>query len=159
MHVFPRARRPFAVCPNVRRMLTSACEDGSWHMHRSAWFGVEVGGEEKRRREEFEWRRSRGGEVKDLGGRLSYGWKLVRLASEADHGAVEGERGYASDGKEVVAVMAHNASLTLTKGCKIEFMGSGLTGVLGERWEIMAVLTAVQLWQRDLQETNVASAA
>lgn len=55
--------------------------------------------------------------------------------------------GVTSDGKEIVAVWALNtASLSMTKAFKFQFMGSGALGQLGERWEVMAVVTALRLW-------------
>lgn len=55
--------------------------------------------------------------------------------------------GVTSDGREVVAVWALNTmSMTMTKALKFEYMGSAARGELGERWEIMAVVTALRLW-------------
>ncbi|KAI1135269.1 hypothetical protein F5Y05DRAFT_176903 [Hypoxylon sp. FL0543] len=123
-------------------------------------FAIEVGG----RRESFEWRHSSGGAVKALGARGS-GWKLVRLATGApagiggDGGASFVGRGVtASDGKEVVAVWAW-ASGSLTKKLKFQFLGSGANGVLGERWAIMAVITALRIWDRERRQRNSSAAA
>ncbi|KAB8207889.1 hypothetical protein BDV34DRAFT_191322 [Aspergillus parasiticus] len=103
--------------------------------------------------EQFEWRSSHGKEIKELAGHTS-GWKLVRLSetvSEAGGSRSHLAMGCSSDGKEIVAVIAHNASWSLSKGFKFAFVGSGLTGVLGERWEIMTLMTAVHLWLIELQ--------
>ncbi|RYP72787.1 hypothetical protein DL771_003971 [Monosporascus sp. 5C6A] len=126
-----------------------------WGNNGTYRFSVEVdagtaSGKSKWRREAFEWRRSRGNEVRELTRWWSTGWKLVRLESRPE-GASGGGRaqrsdGVTSDGKEIVAVWAQNASLSMTKAFKMEFRGSAALGTLGERWEIMAVVTALRLW-------------
>ncbi|KAJ5305656.1 hypothetical protein PENANT_c041G07841 [Penicillium antarcticum] len=110
-------------------------------------------------REAFEWRQSHGNEIKELSGH-SYGWKLVRLTgpmNTAGGSRKERERGYTSDGLEVVAVIAHNASWSMTKGFRFAFMGSGLTGTLGEIWEILVVLSALEMWYLDVQSSAAAA--
>ncbi|KAI8964965.1 hypothetical protein F5Y11DRAFT_362880 [Daldinia sp. FL1419] len=105
------------------------------------------------RREAFEWRRSRGEEVRVLGGR-ERGWKLVRLRTDAPTGlggqgrAVFGGGATAGDGREVVAVWAW-ATMSLTKKLRFRFLGSGASGVLGERWAVMAVVTALWSFERE----------
>ncbi|KAE8381556.1 hypothetical protein BDV26DRAFT_255370 [Aspergillus bertholletiae] len=103
--------------------------------------------------EQFQWRSSHGKEIKELAGHTS-GWKLVRLSETV--GETGGSRshramGCSSDGKEIVAVIAHNASWSLSKGFRFAFVGSGLTGVMGEKWEIMTVITGVYLWLVEFQ--------
>ncbi|TQN74095.1 hypothetical protein CSHISOI_01323 [Colletotrichum shisoi] len=96
------------------------------------------------RLERFEWRSSSGEAIAMLDGR-SRGWKLVRLAQSA------GSAGYrSSDGKEVVAVWT-DAGLSMTKVAKFAFTGSGLTGELGERWAIMAVISGLAICERQRQ--------
>ncbi|KAI1257037.1 hypothetical protein MGN70_000075 [Eutypa lata] len=115
-------------------------------------FAVEVGGH----RETFEWRHSRGPEVAALGGSHA-GWKLVRLSTDAPDGGGGGGGGAAtfvqggaksSDGLEVVAVWA-NARMSLTKQLQFQFLGSGAGGILGERWALMAVITALRMWDQE----------
>lgn len=111
-------------------------------------FTIEVGDENNLRRENFEWRQSRGEEIKELD-KHSRGWKLVRLGSNASGpGGERGERalGATSDGKEVVAVWTWHSGWSLTKSFKFQFLGSGLTGELGDRWAVMAVVTALRTW-------------
>ncbi|KAK7426581.1 hypothetical protein QQZ08_006911 [Neonectria magnoliae] len=105
-------------------------------------------------RETFEWRRSRGDAVASLGG-LSNGWKLVRLTRGPPGGAgVGGDVSFVgggfvdSQGNEVVAAWTM-ATGSLTKVAKFHFTGTGLTGLLGERWAIFAVVTALALYQRE----------
>lgn len=103
--------------------------------------------------EQFEWRRSRGEAVAVLDGR-GYGWKLVRLAAGPPPGAgPQGDMRYAgggprgSDGAEVVAVWSE-AGYSMSKAMKFAFVGTGASGLLGERWAIMAVMTALGMFQR-----------
>jgi hypothetical protein len=107
-------------------------------------FTIEVGDGMHIRRENFEWRQSRGGEIKELD-KYSRGWKLVRLGQHAD--GAGGERsdrslGATSDGKEIVAVWTWHTGWSMTKALKFQFMGSGLTGEMGERWAVMAGVAA-----------------
>lgn len=114
--------------------------------------------------ETFEWRTSSGEEVRapNGGSRMSSGWKLVWVTGpEAGEGGKRKERelGFTSDGREVVAVAAHNTmGKSITKPLRFAFMGTGLTGTLGEDWEAVAVATALQLWWM-YQMTNAAAAA
>ncbi|KAK7977645.1 hypothetical protein PG996_003699 [Apiospora saccharicola] len=114
-------------------------------------------------RERFEWRKSRGNEVKQLD-KINSGWKLVRIHSEAD--GVGGTRrardaGASSDGKEVVAVFAEVSGWsTSSEVVKFRFLGSGATGEMGPRWSLMAVVTALRVWdlQNGLSESAAATA-
>ncbi|KAJ5083179.1 hypothetical protein N7456_012606 [Penicillium angulare] len=113
-------------------------------------------------RERFEWRSSHGNEIKELATGHSYGWKLVRIASpNAGVGGSRKDRdlGFTSDGLEIVAIVAHNASWSMTKGLRFAFMGAGLTGILGEAWEIMTLISAMQLYIWDAIAANSAAAA
>lgn len=110
-------------------------------------------------RERFEWRRSHGSEIKDLAGHSS-GWKLVRLSEDHPGGSKQGgDYGYTSDGLEVVGLIAHNASWSMTKGLRFAFLGRGLTGTMGESWEILVVTSALQLWYLDVQANTAAASA
>lgn len=100
--------------------------------------------------EAFEWRRSRGDAVGQLGGR-SYGWKLVRLANNVLPGAGGGE--ITSDGREVLAVCTQNA-YSMSKVWKFEFTGTGASGALGERFAVMAVITSLGIWLRESRRKN-----
>ncbi|KAJ9149388.1 hypothetical protein NKR23_g4301 [Pleurostoma richardsiae] len=126
-------------------------------------FSVEVdrpGGPRGMRRERFEWRRSHGAEVGRLAG-ASFGWKLVRMAG--DTGAAAGASGgvagpVAGDGLEVVAVWV-KAAMSLSKVLKFEFTGVGATGDLGERWAVMAVMTALGIWDHDRRQNSNSAAS
>ncbi|KAI0541710.1 hypothetical protein GGR58DRAFT_455900 [Xylaria digitata] len=105
-----------------------------------------------RSRESFEWRHSSGVEVEALGGRHS-GWKLVRVSLPPihmgkNHHHSNSALGHSSDGKEVVAVWA-GANMSVSKILRFRFIGSGADGSLGERWAIMAVATALAIWNRN----------
>ncbi|RYP24175.1 hypothetical protein DL765_000670 [Monosporascus sp. GIB2] len=133
----------------------------SWGKGGTHRFSVEVdagaaSGKPTWRREAFEWRSSRGSEVRELATQRSTGWKLVRLESGPQGGSggetAQRSEGVTSDGKEIVAVWAHNTPWNATKTFKMEFRGSAASGVLGERWEIMAVVTALRLWYLDSEQ-------
>ncbi|KAF3763217.1 hypothetical protein M406DRAFT_73841 [Cryphonectria parasitica EP155] len=96
---------------------------------------------ESTRPEKFEWRYSRGLAVRTLGRRSGY--KLVRLATDA--GSAGGE--LATGGGEVVAVLTtHSGHSPWNKAAKFRFQGSGAQGILGERWQLMAVMTGIGIW-------------
>ncbi|GKT49809.1 uncharacterized protein ColSpa_09990 [Colletotrichum spaethianum] len=131
-------------------------EDASWTKSEVRAFRIEL---RKGVVEEFQWRTSHGDEIKELAGH-SYGWKLVRMANPQ-----RGQQsfGYTSDGQEVVAVLAHNMSWSVTKGYNFGFLGTGLTGTLGEEWETAAVISGFWLWHlsvtRAIANSSSASAA
>ncbi|KAF2970467.1 hypothetical protein GQX73_g3165 [Xylaria multiplex] len=116
-------------------------------------FSIETGAS-GRSRESFEWRHSSGVEVEALGGRHS-GWKLVRVSAppirvgkKHHHHNNNSALGHSSDGKEIVAVWA-GANMSVSKILRFRFLGSGADGSLGERWAVMAVATALAIWNRD----------
>ena len=117
-------------------------------------FSMSIGGSGKdAAMEDFKWRRSHGSEIKDLAGN-SWGWKLVRENSSATGtGGKRKERdpGFTSDGKEILAVIAYNMSASMSKATKFAFMGQGLTGSMGEDWEIAAVISGLWVWLIDTQ--------
>ncbi|KAK1967876.1 hypothetical protein LY78DRAFT_655860 [Colletotrichum sublineola] len=114
-------------------------ENVSWTQGEVRAFRIEV---RKGVVEEFQWRSSHGDEIKELAGH-SYGWKLVRMETPP---AGQKSFGYSSDGKEVVAVLAHSTSWSMTKSYNFGFLGTGLTGTLGEDWETAAVISGFSLW-------------
>ena len=156
--------------PNFGRDTTEEpLEQSTGFLHSTVYsFSIEVetgdpvtggGGGGALRREGFEWRASHGDEVKELD-RWSHGWKLVRLHGEAE--GIGGTRavrdaGTTSDGKEVVAVFATYSGWSRTKAAKFRFLGTGAAGHLGRRFAIMAVITALRIW--DLQKKKQAAAA
>jgi hypothetical protein len=95
--------------------------------------------------ERYEWRQSHHGDY--------WGWKLVRITSNTPYDSAESpntKKGQvSSDGKEVVATFADNTRLTSlsSKMAKFEFINGGATGELGDIWAIMAVATALRIWQ------------
>jgi len=133
------------------------------------WFAMQIGQGADAHVERFEWRRSRGAEVKGVEGGSGWGWKLVRMGSDASGAESQPTPGYeddgddvsrpdgrASDGKEVVAVWA-DAGLSLSRMGALEFKGSGATGELGLLWSIMAAVTCMCIWQLR-QQRNVSAA-
>lgn len=93
------------------------------------------------RQETFEWRPTRGPAVRLLGRRS--GLKLVRLATDAGRGC--GHVG--SGGAEAVAVLAFYG-VRWRRAAAFQFQGCGAQGVLGQEWEVAAVLTAIGLWDK-----------
>ncbi|KAI1378448.1 hypothetical protein F4677DRAFT_395718 [Hypoxylon crocopeplum] len=130
----------------------------SWP-HISYAFDVDVGAADpgdlgRLRRETFEWRHSAGPAVSLLGA-ASSGWKLIRtspdpvpgVGSDAWHFTGGGE--FSSDGKEIVAVWADSRrSPRPDEVMRFRFLGTGASGVLGERWAAMAVVSALRVWQQ-----------
>jgi hypothetical protein len=141
-------------------------------------FAIEVlGPDGVLRRERFEWRSSKGNEVRALldldgedGGRGSppgrgkikaLGRKLVRLSAEAE--GVGGTRavrdsGASSDGREVVAAWADNPRWSANRAGTLRFLGSGATGEMGDRFTVMAAATALRIWEIG-NESSLISAA
>ncbi|TLD16565.1 uncharacterized protein PgNI_02118 [Pyricularia grisea] len=118
--------------------------------HRSYMFSIEVGLGGQMRSEMFEWRHSYGAAIEALDGDFD-GYKLVRLERGPPPGMPAGAR-YdpgqfaASDGLEVVAAWT-DARLSWTKQGKFAFIGTGQSGLLGERWAVAAVLSALAIWE------------
>ncbi|KAJ4252865.1 hypothetical protein NW762_010771 [Fusarium torreyae] len=104
--------------------------------------------------ERFEWRNSRGDEVRNLSGGYSFGWKLVRLDSTpVIPGSPGTSWGYTSDGKEVVAVGAHPRFFH--KSPEFTFLGAGACGDLGETFEIVAVMGFLRLYELAVQYSSI----
>ncbi|KAI1074860.1 hypothetical protein F5B20DRAFT_562099 [Whalleya microplaca] len=130
----------------------------SWP-HISYAFDVDVGtaspGDLGRlRRETFEWRHSAGSAVGLLGAATT-GWKLIRTTTDpppgvrADEWAFNGGGEFSSDGKEIVAVWADSRrNPAADRVMKFRFLGTGASGTLGERWSVMAVMSALRMWQQ-----------
>ncbi|KAK2043516.1 hypothetical protein LZ31DRAFT_524394 [Colletotrichum somersetense] len=116
--------------------------DSKWGHRNTLELVVDIGG----RSERFQWRPSRGKEVRGLAG-YSSGWKLVRMTSrEAGVGGKRKSReeGFTSDGREVVAVIAH--TLSVRKDFVFAVLGSGCSGALGSAWETAALLSGIWRW-------------
>ncbi|OIW27921.1 hypothetical protein CONLIGDRAFT_454454 [Coniochaeta ligniaria NRRL 30616] len=123
---------------NPRSYVTETTLKGS--MFGRTWsFSIEIPGPNGQLRSEpFEWRHSRGEDVNTLGSVWGTGWKLVRLLGE---------------GKEVVAVFTEG-TMSLSKKFSFKFRGAGETGVLGERWAVMAVISAMAIWEKNRRTKN-----
>ncbi|KAI5855000.1 hypothetical protein GGS23DRAFT_471149 [Durotheca rogersii] len=107
------------------------------------------------RRETFEWRHSAGSAVASLDA-APVGWKLIRTSPDpppgirSDDWAFLSGGEFSSDGKEIVAVWADVRGLRPgpSELMKFRFLGSGASGVLGERWATMAAISAMRMWQQ-----------
>ncbi|TIC95881.1 hypothetical protein CH35J_007860 [Colletotrichum higginsianum] len=106
-------------------------------------FQIEINGS----LEMFQWRPSHGNEVKMIAGWAS-GWKLVRMRppcrSNSRGAPKKRGKGFAGDGKEVVAVIA--TTMSSTRDFTFAFMGSGLDGSMGGAWATTAVASGVWTW-------------
>ncbi|KAF2756992.1 hypothetical protein EJ05DRAFT_477212 [Pseudovirgaria hyperparasitica] len=101
-------------------------------------FTMPVASEKGTRDERFEWRGSKGAEVKELEA-WKYGFKLVRLDSD--------EVTSSSSNGEVVAAAAWPGKMSLTQLAKFKFLGSAERGELGEMWAVMAVMSFLRIMQ------------
>lgn len=63
-----------------------------------------------------------------------------------------------SDGLEIVAVIAHNASMSMTKGFRFNYTTTG-NRTLGEDWEVITLVSALQLWLLDVLGVSNAGTA
>ncbi|KAK7429324.1 hypothetical protein QQZ08_004136 [Neonectria magnoliae] len=127
------------------------------------WFGIQVGEGSDRHIERFEWRHSRGSEVKSVG-QSGFGWKLVRLGSgmagEGNEEVADQGDGFTKDGKEIVAVWADSKAFkSISNIGEFQFRGSGATGELGTLWGLAAVVSCMCIWLHTMQQASVANAA
>ncbi|KAH8885553.1 hypothetical protein GQ53DRAFT_356522 [Thozetella sp. PMI_491] len=107
-------------------------------LSKSYVFSIEVDGPKGPRREEFAWTHGSWSEVSRLGGSLT-GWRLTRSSTG-----------------EAVALCAR-VGMSMSKRFTFEFLGSGGAGVLGERFAVMAVITAIGLYVRARRKNNAAA--
>ncbi|KAI1172277.1 hypothetical protein F4777DRAFT_562371 [Nemania sp. FL0916] len=129
--------------------------------HQTYTFTADVGAGKETRNEAFEWRSSRGSEVKELDG-YRWGWKLVRLSSRMEGGGgdrLTRELGSTSDGLEVVAAWAYNNSMSMTKAFKFQLLGSARTGTMGDRGAVLALMSALRIWWIEMNTAIAAGAA
>ncbi|KAF9877226.1 hypothetical protein CkaCkLH20_05492 [Colletotrichum karsti] len=146
---------------------------------RNLGFKIDIDG----KTETFEWRQTRGREVK-LTHRVHEGWKLVRTSRfKPEMGGERKKRvyGFSSDGAEILAILSKKKYVKdkeskeektdraawkekkAKEGPRIKhgrymftFMGKGLTGTLGQRWETMAVISGHILWLAHRDEPSKA---
>ncbi|KAI1402529.1 hypothetical protein F4819DRAFT_454251 [Hypoxylon fuscum] len=115
-------------------------------------FSLDVGLEEKTRRETFEWRKITKAE-KDEEAEQG-GFKLLRVPSAPSSGG--SNRAMASSASSVTTVDNESEVLALFAWTKtfsnlkhpftLELKGNGLSGALGEPWTLAVVVTAMRLW-------------
>ena len=108
------------------------------------------------RREAFEWRHSTGGLAVGSLDAGSSGWKLVRMDAGTDRNANGGFT--TSDGRPVVAVWSRT-NFRGNKVGKFMFLGAGADGSLGERWAMMAVMSALGLYEKQRRQERRSAAA
>ncbi|KAI1371837.1 hypothetical protein F4677DRAFT_282788 [Hypoxylon crocopeplum] len=142
---------PGSALDSSQELLVRVEEETDWPPHVRFKFSIDLSVEPGQwRRETFEWRHSHGDVVSIFLNGARTGWKLLRLAGQGNGNFAEAR---SSDGCEIVAVWAY-ARLSFTKVLKFRFLGSGATGILGERWAIMAVMTALRMYQRQQRNRN-----
>ncbi|KAI0882358.1 uncharacterized protein GGS22DRAFT_196047 [Annulohypoxylon maeteangense] len=121
-------------------------EEGQPESHVRFQFTIEVGIQpDQWKRETFEWRYDEGEFIAVFLEGATSGWKLVRLADEEESSDYEGPE--PGPRQEIVAVWAYTR-MSLTKVLKFRCLGTGASGVFGERWTIMAAMTALRMYQR-----------
>jgi hypothetical protein len=123
-------------------------------------FKIEVGSaaSEKRQREEFEWRSVR---KRDKDPDMGFGgFKLLHLSPDresagnkssasgpaAPASSVSQPADQAGGEDKVVAILAWSKLTAIKHAFSLQLKGHGLSGLLGERWTVMVVATAVRLW-------------
>lgn len=149
-------RKPFTVhSPQYGDVDVKIDESGTVVKHKSLFFTMNSG-------ERFEWRHTRGNEVKELHGKFSYGYKLVRLSTR--NSAIGGDRnerenGYTSNGEEVVALIGFNVTRLNSHIFTFLFVHSGLTGAFGPLWEVTALTSAFNLVYYEVIKTSAAVSA
>ncbi|CAJ2513325.1 Uu.00g014440.m01.CDS01 [Anthostomella pinea] len=123
-------------------------------------FTIEVGESPAWQRQEFEWRKCEGGEGNELFDSPFTCWfKLVKRSEQggaaAESKALDegGHIGPNSQGDVVVAALGWHGTWTMTP-FRLQFMGTGLTGVFGRRWALMVIATALRLWTLKYQKTR-----
>ncbi|KAI1135949.1 hypothetical protein F5Y05DRAFT_392479 [Hypoxylon sp. FL0543] len=125
--------------------------DGENAAHVRFRFAIEVGtGSGEWRREIFEWQHCHQGVVGMFLDGAKSGWKLVHLPTPEDDIAEESQ---SNSRQEIVAVWAY-AKVSMTKVLRFRYLGSGATGILGQRWNVMAAMTALRMYQRQQKNRN-----
>jgi hypothetical protein len=94
------------------------------------------------RREQFEWRMIPKGEIGDKA--YAHEYKLFRLpvSSTAEGSATEAAN-------EPVAVTSFKHLLSLSKPFKLHFLDGPAPDTPDERWRLMALITALRIWQHE----------
>ena len=113
-------------------------------------FSIEVGHGKELRREDFVWQTCKGEEAKKLvGGPWECGFKLTRVDNQVEGGsgaASKEAHGQTTEGQEILAMFAWNRGWSITNPFRIQFVGSGGRAVMGDRWELMVIITGLRLW-------------
>ncbi|KAI0162005.1 hypothetical protein GGR57DRAFT_308611 [Xylariaceae sp. FL1272] len=116
--------------------------------HNSYTFETDVGLGKETRRERFEWRQTLGGEVEELEG-YNWGWKLVRISNDSNGASSS------SGAEEVVAAWTFDSSLSVTHSFRIQFLGHALTGLMGDRWATLTIMSALKIWAVSIHSSAV----
>ncbi|KAI1163752.1 hypothetical protein F5B18DRAFT_618020 [Nemania serpens] len=98
--------------------------------------------------EEYVWKHSIVPDILQVSARWTLSRKQSSRSDEAS-GSTSGPRPSAVGSRvsdETVATLTYKKD-SRSKICTIRFEGSGATGELGERWAVVAILTALGIWQ------------
>ncbi|KAI6089776.1 hypothetical protein F4821DRAFT_256779 [Hypoxylon rubiginosum] len=114
-------------------------------------FSVEVSKGGRLRRETFEWRSIKKGERDEA---RDGGFKLVQVGGPETPDALalagsssgSGSSKATDEGCEVLALLSWTKTWWVNHPFALQFKGSGLSGALGERWTLAAVMTALRIW-------------
>ncbi|KAH0436004.1 hypothetical protein CcaCcLH18_04537 [Colletotrichum camelliae] len=93
-------------------------------------------------REGFEWRRT----SKDELDGYNNGFELFRLKSDIQPEKMSSDVGGSGPHDEALAAILFKGSLSVNKPFNFEFKGRGLTGELGDRWAVLAIMTGIRIW-------------
>ncbi|EQB55620.1 hypothetical protein CGLO_04436 [Colletotrichum gloeosporioides Cg-14] len=99
-------------------------------------FSIEIDHAGTLRREDFEWQKADKSEMSDA----KAVFKLVRLSSETVRDSTT------ENGSDCVAITGFKWAFAWNKPFRFEFVGDGATGGLGDRWSVMALVTAMRIW-------------
>jgi hypothetical protein len=112
--------------------------------------------------ETFEWRQTTGSMVRELVNGYQIGMKLVRLdgppmaPASGKSSAKDDLAGITSDGKSVVAVFG--GERVNYSNARFRFVNEGATGVLGDVFELAAVMSFIRLFETQIYQGATVSA-
>jgi hypothetical protein len=132
-----------------RELVTEKMRAGRSNEQVTFTFTIEVAYGKKMSREQFQWIKiNQGAEKKTYGA----GYKLICLSRPSKRTDDTGPH-IAScpvptpNNDDPVALLTWKSRLNLFELFTLKFMGIGESGVLGQRWALMVVLTSLRLWQ------------
>jgi hypothetical protein len=162
---------PLDIEKNPRDLVTETLRSTASKEHGVAFrFCVEVG-VKRRKREEFEWRKEAGKQEANNGGHgdaKGTRYTLIRLAPSGSPAVAASSAAASSSsspqctsgdgGCEVVAELLFRNLWSVKHIFSLELLGAGRTGELGERWNLMVVMTTLSIqFMRQVGKTKQAT--